>query len=346
MQAQILRAAPSAAATSSRSLVSTRAVLWVALLTYPAVPAMLYQSRALAESNLFLGVLCLLLSYAWGVSGPVAAWLTLCAADRAKVNRREQPQLAREAILAAIGPPFFVLTGAVLAWFRLAGYQAAVWYALLALVAAARLVPARELQTTPIAALARLHRVSAVLLLIFGVAHVGNHLAAVDSLNAHVAIQNALRLVYRQPVVEALIVIAALSQVWTGWTLVSRAHLQRSNGLRNLQILAGAFLGMFFVSHLTGVFISGRAIQHVDTTFAWATGGPHGLLANPRSPQFIPYYSLAVLALFLHAAYAGRWMLAPALGQSGALKFCYAIIAAGVIVTLLLLLPMSGVHLA
>jgi succinate dehydrogenase hydrophobic anchor subunit len=345
MQGQILEASPSAAATSSRSLISWRAVLWGALLTYPLVPAMLYQSRVLAEANPLAGGFCLLISYAWGVSGPAAAWLALCAADRAKINRREQPQLAREAILAALGAPFFVLTGAVLAWFRLTGYQDAVWYALLAVVAAARFLPAPEPRTSSLAALARFHRLSAVLLLLFGMAHVANHLAAVESLHAHVAAQNALRVIYRQPVVESLIVIAALSQVWTGWTLVSRAHLQRSDRLRNLQILAGAFLGMFFVSHLTGVFISGRAIQHVDTTFAWATGGPQGLLSNPRSPQFIPYYSLAVLALFLHAAYAGRWALVPMLGERGALKLCYGVIAAGISITLLLLFPMSGFHL-
>jgi len=121
--------------------------------------------------------------------------------------------------------------------------------------------------------------------------------------------------------------------------------LQRSTRLRNLQVLAGSFLGMFFISHLTGVF-SGRFMQHVDTTFSWATGGPHGLLTNPRSPSMVPYYSLAVLAFFIHAATAGRWMLAPALGQSAALKLCYAVIALGMVVTLALLLPMAGIHVS
>ncbi len=346
MQAQTLGAATAAAETQSRVLAVYRAVLWLALLSYPLVPEMLFRSRALAEANPALGGLCLGLSYAWAVSAPVVAWFVLCEADRAKLNRRDQPQLAREAILAAVGPPFYVLTGAVLAWFHLTGYQNAVWFALLAGVAAARFLPAPDPRTLPAAAFGRLHRISAVLLLLFGLAHVGNHLAAVESLKAHVAVQDTLRVVYRQPILEALIVIAALSQVWTGWTLVSRARLQRSNGLRNMQVMAGSFLGMFFLSHLTGVFISGRGIQHVDTTFAWATGGPHGLLTNPRSPQFIPYYSLAVLALFLHAAYASRWSLAPLLGPGRALKFCYGVIALGVVVTLVLLLPMAGFHLA
>jgi hypothetical protein len=136
-----------------------------------------------------------------------------------------------------------------------------------------------------------------------------------------------------------------LCQVVTGWLVVSRVRLQRSTQLRNLQALPGSFLGMFFISHLTGVF-SGRFVQHVDTSFSWATGGPHGLPTNPGSPSMVPYYSLAVLAFFIHAATVGRWTLAPALGQSAALNICYAVIALGMVVTLALLLPMAGIQLS
>ena len=320
--------------------------MWLALLTYPFVPGMMFRSRNLAGASPVLAGLCLLLSYAWAISGPLAGWLMLCAADRERVNRREQPQIAREAILAAIGAPFFVLTSAVLAWFHGNAYQDAIWYALLAGVAAARFLRPLEVGLAVSATTSRFHRASALLLLAFGVAHIGNHLAAVQSLSAHVTVQNALRIVYRQPIIEVVIVIAALLQVWTGWMLISRAGWQRSTRLRNTQVLAGAFLGMFFLSHLTGVFISGRLVQHADTTFAWATGGPAGLLSNPRSPQMIPYYSLAVLALFLHAGAASRWSLAPAVGQPLAQKIGYAVIVLGMIVTLVLLLPMSGFHLA
>lgn len=344
MQAQTLSAATFAAENSS-TLVVRRAALWAALLTYPLVPGMLFRSRELTAANPWLGVLCLLLSYAWGVSAPVAAWLALCAADRVKLNRFQHPQVAREAILAAIAAPFFVLSSVLLGWLHMAAYHNALWYTVLAGLAAASFLPARDVASPPRALLGRVHRISALLLVVFGVAHVGNHLAAVESLQAHVAVQNMLRIVYRFPVIETLIVLAALSQVYTGWILVSRVRLQRSNGLRNMQVMAGAFLGMFFLSHLTGVF-SGRVLQHVDTTFAWATGGPQGLLANPRSPQMIPYYSLAVLALFLHVAYAARWSLTPLMGQSRALKFCYGTVALGVVITLVLLLPMSGFHLA
>ena len=334
-----------AAESQSRALQRYRATLWLALLTYPLVPWLLFQSAGLSAVSPVLSGLCVLLSFGWGVTGPVMAWLALCEADRIQLNRGEHPQLVREAILAVVGWPFFVLSGAVLAWIPAAGLQTPLWYLLLAAVAASRWLPLPQARPAPGQWLDRVHRGSAVLLLAFGAVHVVNHLTSIESLQAHVGLQNALRTVYRQPVVEALIVLAALSQVWTGARLVSRVRLQRSTRLRNLQVLAGSFLGMFFLSHLTGVFISGRLVQGVDTTFAWATGGPHGLLTNARSPQFVPYYLLAVLAFFLHAACAGRWSLAPLLGQSAALKLCYGTMALGAIVSLGLLAPLAGLHL-
>jgi hypothetical protein len=344
MQAQSLTAtAPLPVDIGSRALLWYRTVLWAALLTYPFVPGLLFRSGSLVGSSRVLAVVCVLLSYAWAVSGPVAAWFALCEADRMKLNRRPHPQVVREAIMAAVAAPLFVLSGVILGWINLRNYQGVLWYLVLAGLAAARWLAPPKSRLAREDGWQRIHRASAILLVVFGVAHVGNHVAALGSLQKHVTVQDVLRTVYRQPVIEAAIVIAALLQVWTGWVVVTRVRLQRSTGLHNLQVLAGAFLGMFFLSHLTGVF-SGR-IQNADTTFAWATGGVHGLLANTRLPSFLPYYTLAVLAFSIHAAIAGRWTLAPLLGQSRALKLSYALIAFSGIVTLGMLLPLCGVHL-
>jgi succinate dehydrogenase hydrophobic anchor subunit len=340
---QTMDAAPSAADLSSRAVNSYRTLLWAGLLSYPFVPALLSVSAGLATSGRAWAVAGVLLSYGWSISAPVAAWFALGAADRVKLNRREHPQVAREAVFAAIAAPWFVLSGVILGWVQLRGYQSAFWYLGLAGLAAAQWLAAPKRELARHQVWQRAHRISAVLLVLFGVAHVGNHLAAVESLQTHVTVQNALRAVYRQPAIEALVVAAALAQVCSGWVIVSRVRLQRANGLRNLQVLAGSFLGMFFLSHLTGVF-SGR-LQHIDTTFAWATGGPGGLLSNSRSPSFLPYYSLAVLAFGVHAAVAARWTLAGVLGQARALKVCHALLTVSAVVTLALLLPLCGVRL-
>jgi hypothetical protein len=329
----------------SRLLVSYRTMLWLALLTFPFAPAMIFRSLKLASVSPILAGLCVVLSYCWTVAGPVVGWLALCEADRMKVDRRKHPQIALEAILGAITPPFFTFSAAALGIIHMGKYQVQLWYLLLACLAASRFLPGSRAKATAGAGLKRIHRISAILVVAFSLAHVINHLFALESLNAHQAVQNVLRVAYRQPVIEVLIVLAALVQIVTGGVLIARARYQSSTPLRNLHVLAGCFLAMFFMSHLTGVGM-GRFVQKVDTTFAWATGGPRGLLSGPRSGIFFPYYSLSVLALFLHSAGAARWSLARLMGQSAALRLCYAIIALGILATLVLLLPMSGFHLA
>src|SRR5215472_2058798 len=170
MQAQTLNTTVFAADGSSKALVSYRAVLWVALLTYPLVPTLLFRGAHLAEPA--AAVSGFLVAYAWSVSGPVMGWLALCEADRIKMNRAEHLQLVNEAMLAAIGAPFFVWSGVALRWIHLGGRQTELWYLLLAAVGTSRLLPLPKARLTRSDSVQRVHRVSAMLLLLFGLAHV------------------------------------------------------------------------------------------------------------------------------------------------------------------------------
>ncbi len=330
---------------SPSRLLYFRTTLWIALLTFPFAPGMISRSLKLASVSPILAGICALAAYGWTIGPGVMAFLTLCEADRVKVDRRGHPQIALEAMLGAMTPPFFTFSAAALGLLHLAKYQMQIWYVLLAGLAASRFLPVSQAKATIGTGIKRVHRVSSILIGAFGLSHVINHVFALESLKAHVAVQNVLRVVYRQPAIEVLIIATALVQIATGAVIVSRARYQRSTPLRNMHVLAGCFLAMFFLSHLTGVGM-GRFVQKVDTTFAWATGGPKGLLAGPRSGLFFPYYSLSILAIFLHIAGGVRWGLARMLGQSAALKLCYILIAIGIVATLLVLLPMSGFHLA
>ena len=62
--------------------------MWLALLTYPFVPGMMFRSRNLAGASPMLAGLCLLLCYAWSISGPLAAWLML---SRGRSRESESP---------------------------------------------------------------------------------------------------------------------------------------------------------------------------------------------------------------------------------------------------------------
>src|SRR5262249_1688716 len=50
-------------------------------------------------------------------------------------------------------------------------------------------------------------------------------------------------------------------------------------------------------------------IAAVDTTFAWASGEPMGLLLNPWNVRLIPHYSLAVLFVISHLAMGLRGII-------------------------------------
>lgn len=91
-----------------------------------------------------------------------------------------------------------------------------------------------------------------------------------------------------------------LFQVVTGAILLWRATGARSDLYKTLQTSTGAFLIAFIASHLNAVFILGRAVAKVDTTFLWASGAPQGLLPDAWNVRLIPHYSLGVWFVITH----------------------------------------------
>jgi hypothetical protein len=68
-------------------------------------------------------------------------------------------------------------------------------------------------------------------------------------------------------------------------------------------------LSVYIPSHLIAVFILGRWFLRIDTTFAWASGAPSGLLLDAWNVRLIPHYSLAVLFVISHLAVGLRAVL-------------------------------------
>ena len=100
-----------------------------------------------------------------------------------------------------------------------------------------------------------------------------------------------------------------LFQVVSGAILWWRATAGRGDLYRTLQTSTGAFLMAFIVSHLNAVFILGRAVTKVDTTFLWASGAPAGLLPDVWNVRLIPHYSLGVWFLISHMGLGLRGVL-------------------------------------
>ncbi|MFM8911614.1 MAG: hypothetical protein ACKOE6_01695 [Flammeovirgaceae bacterium] len=116
---------------------------------------------------------------------------------------------------------------------------------------------------------------------------------------SHIDVMESLRLFYRNPFVETILLAAVLSQVISGISLF-RLNRKKSAGsiFERVHLWSGLYLAFFLVIHVGAVF-SGRLLLHVDTNLYF---GAAGLNSFPHLLFFVPYYSLAIVSFFAHLA--------------------------------------------
>lgn len=259
----------------------------------------------------------------------------------------------RVAHLAVASPPLFVLIGVVFYLVHAPNGDSVFWWVLwLAVLAAAgwtmrRQGTDRPAYSTPSATPLRIaHGTSALLIvLIFLAWHLLNHASAVLSHELNRAMMDALRKWYRSEVVQPLLVTLMLFQVLSGLILFWRATAARSDFYRTLQTSTGAFLTAFIVSHLNAVFILGRAVTKVDTTFLWASGAPTGLLPDAWNVRLIPHYSLGVWFVITHMGLGLRGVLIfHGVSTTAADRVAWGVGALGAAVALTITIAQLSVH--
>jgi hypothetical protein len=138
--------------------------------------------------------------------------------------------------------------------------------------------------------LRRWHRALAVLLGLFLILHLGNHLAGLFGQDVHSSAQTTLRTVYRAPVIEVLLLAMLAMQIGLGLMLLARRRRL------TLQTVSGAYLALFVGVHVS-IVLSARW-QGVETDLAFAAAGLHA--PAPWPVVFALYYGLAVAAVFAH----------------------------------------------
>jgi len=266
---------------------SGRARVVVAALTALGYPGLLWCGVRLSPAFVVLSLAVPLL-------GVVAAG--------APVAQRARTETAIAHLVVA-APPLFSALGGWLDFQRAVpigslGVWLALWSTLVVVAARSRAHPATA--TTPAPhRLAIAHGISAAVIMLFALPHLVNHLAGVLGGDAHVAMMTELRRVYRHRLVEPVLLAAVAFQVGSGlWLLWRKLSLVRG-WLDTLQTLSGAYLLIFFLSHVSAV-LRARLLRGVDPNWTWLSGGE--LLTDPWSVRLAPYYFLAVIALGLHAA--------------------------------------------
>jgi hypothetical protein len=118
--------------------------------------------------------------------------------------------------------------------------------------------------------LAVAHGASALaILLLFVGPHIGNHLAGFWSGPVHIAMMNVVRRVYRDDIVQPVLLALIGFQMLSGTMLVLRRMRMLSDVFSTVQAMCGAYIGIYFLAHMTAVFAARSA--GIDTNWAWLT---------------------------------------------------------------------------
>ncbi|UYZ60752.1 hypothetical protein [Hymenobacter latericus] len=183
------------------------------------------------------------------------------------------------------------------------------------------------------------HYWTGLLLAVFVFIHLANHLVALGSAEAHLKTMAMLRSFYRNPVVETALLLAVAGQIVTGAALYWRSRKQpERRWAERIQVYSGLYLAFFLLVH-TAAVLGGRLYLGLDTNLYFAAAG---INTFPFSLFFVPYYFLAVVAIFLHVASLHYQKGVALWGEANARRQALGIGGVGVAVALLILFAMTN----
>ncbi len=194
--------------------------------------------------------------------------------------------------------------------------------------------------------LAVAHGVSALtILLLFVGPHIGNHLAGFWSGSVHIEIMNAARHVYRDDIVQPILLALIGFQALSGAALVRRRMRMPSDILGTVQTMCGVYIGVYFLAHMTAVFAARHA--DIDTNWTWLTRQNNSMIGSLSNLRLIAHYWIGPIAIVAHAACGLRMVLlqhdtSPAMAN----RLALALITAGVVASSLILVALLNVHIA
>jgi hypothetical protein len=190
------------------------------------------------------------------------------------------------------------------------------------------------------------HGAAAVLILVYVLFHLTNHLLGLLGPDVHAAVMKMGRLVYRSPLVEPFLVALMLFQVVVGARLAWRWSSVPSDAFRVFQIGSGVYLAAFILAHLNSAFISARAVRHLETDWAWASGAPIGLIHDAWSIRLVPHYALGVFFVLAHLSSGLRAVLiAHGVGATSANRIWTAGLVASALVSVAIISGLCGARI-
>ena len=236
-----------------------------------------------------------------------------CLAFAITERVRLTPAARRLAYAGVTAPPLYVLVGVVSGLLKSPVPERVTWVtgwiAAGILATVVRTGPASPAATASTMRLRFAHGVSAALILLFVAFHLFNHLTGLIGPETHAHIMTFGRRVYRSSAVEPVLIALLLFQVISGVRLAWRWSRSAVDLPRAIQVGSGIYLSAFILTHLNSALISARTVHHIETNWAWASGGKAGLIMDAWNIRLVPHYALGVFFLVTHVFCGLRFVL-------------------------------------
>jgi len=308
--------------------------VWLVPLLYPFSLRALFNSAELAHEH--FGAMALVpLTLAWVFAGPFVAVHALNHQAVDHFERVSTRMLLFGALMAATSPALFVLISRVmpgLPW----------WYVAVALASLMAVVrwPTSARSTVR---LLRVHRLSALVITVFALAHISNQVSAFVSLSSYITTLITLRVGYHHVAVEALIMAAAAVQIATG-AAMGMKKVRAGSLAANLQAVTGWYLALFLLTHVFSGLVLNQ-LRGVTVTPAAIPVSQFNLLAGLRSTAQLPFLLLGVAAFLFHVGVYARLAAMACLAEAWARRLSYTAMLVGTTVVVTVGLALCGIHL-
>ena len=153
------------------------------------------------------------------------------------------------------------------------------------------------------------------------------------------AVMKVFRHVYRNDILQPLVVALFFFQVATGLFFVWRLTAAPSDRFHTFQIASGVYLAFYVLGHMDSVFIFARTYLGIDTGWGFATGAPTGLIKDEWNIRLVPHYWLAAFFVLAHLAGGARGvMMAHGVTKALADRFMVGgAVVAGLVATVIML---------
>lgn len=248
-------------------------------------------------------------------SVPVVALVAASKLSAAKPETLRDFRARRVAYMAVAAPVFYTFTGVILFMLGNPLPDHAVvtlfWLACLGYIAYGRDQPIVDMpERVSLPKLRSLHKILAVALMVLFIAgHLGNHVLGLFGPELHGQAMKLLRVFYRAPLIEPLLLAGFLVLIFTGGKLALRFSAKAIDPFKSFQIASGVYLLFFLVSHVNAVLMLARTYLDIDSDWAFASGAPTGLLLDAWNIRLVPLYGYAVFFAVAHPVCGLRILL-------------------------------------